>query len=130
MLNHLKFICMTGKRQYPSENRFFHQSLDQLLTLLIAKETPKKTKEEICLYLSENYSKNPDLEFDESIHELLEKNPRPKVLGMEVGFARIHARDIKKEMILGEIKTIADVSRILHEHLDEFKQFSPFSFLN
>ena len=118
---------MVKIRKYPSESRFFNQSLDNLLILLGAKETPKKTKEEICLYISENYCKNPDLEFDESIHKLLEENPRPKVLGMEVGFAMVHARDIKKEMVFDEIKSISDVSRILHNHLDDFKKFSPFN---
>lgn len=105
------------------DNSFRDKLIDKLFELPSLKSLSKKAKQQIKMFIYENYVRSPDLVCNESIKELSEKNIRPEV-GILIANAKICARDIIKDLDIESINSVEDVSNVVNLHLGEARKIS------
>ncbi len=116
---------MEEQKEKTNYDRFKNMSFGELWDVAMSRATPKTLKEEIRMFLCENYVKSPDLAYDESLKDLSEKQVRAEI-GLLVINARNCARDIIKGLDIEHINSLQDVTNVTDSHIRSAKDYLNF----
>ncbi|NVN97244.1 hypothetical protein HXX01_03380 [Candidatus Nomurabacteria bacterium] len=112
---------MTKEDQNELNEKFSNLSMSELLEVLSEKATPKKLKEQIKMFMCENFEHTTQFQFLRAVKEIEESkfNEAQKIYLINV---KICTRDIKQSLELESIDSLALIGAIVEDKITIAKQ--------
>jgi len=108
---------MSLEKKDEMDEKFGHLSISELLAVLSLKSTPKKLKEQITMFICENYEHTIEFQFLQEVKKI-EKMELTEFHRNYLINVKICARDIIQELELEHIDSLSNIKVIVTQKIN------------
>ncbi|MFA6355130.1 MAG: hypothetical protein WCW65_01765 [Candidatus Paceibacterota bacterium] len=114
---------MTKEDQNELNEKFSNLSMSELLEVLSERATPKKLKEQIKMFMCENFEHTTQFQFLQAMKKLEESNYREEIKAQVIN-VKICARDIIQALDLEHVAYLPEMKKIVLQKIEAAKIMS------